>query len=993
MLFIEGFREVDGLSERIVELFLLCSKMLSPQRHYDWGLRELKTILTACGNTLRASRPQEQTKTLESDVIASVLRTSISSKMTVQDSNIFQLLMSIIFPSANPKGVQGSEQVLIDGLTRTFTDLGLVVNNRQLGKCLELHDQLTKRMGVMVVGKSGTGKTTLINALRQTLMREGQQIRTITISPKSMPLKHLLGQLDEDTRQWRDGVLTTTAQTVVATSEQETNVRSWIICDGDVDPVWIEALNSVLDDNKLLTLPSGWRIQFGGNVNFLFETHDLQHASPATISRLGIINVNPEDFPETLFVDRFYLHQPPIGDDDVGEEHQIIKLFIEKYLWRAIDWLQQSAAERDGGTGRTATDAGFMPFPSVVGRSNWINWALQAIGNQNNNNYSRGRGEDKNNYVTSAPRSLERALRWSKERFCGVLVNSLGCALPTDDDKVAFIKAIMYDCMELPQIPCPDDQLVYLYFDQSREVLDVYRGSDEGVIASRASSMDRLLIRTPQVNGYLNVLQDFLINESTPFLIVGPSGAGKSLLIQEAVHLLEEDGYQLISINCSAQLSADHIRHVLRESSVVLSGPRGKEHHRRRAIVFLKNMNLLRVDCYGTSDVVELLLEIVYRSGFYATATADWIGVTGLQLCGSLTLDPAAMSATRQGFNKLSPRFINLCRYLIVAQPQATDLQMIITLQLKCLSFVNWKIRPQSIAGTILGVFNELRERLLSPTHKQQYEFSPKLMSRTIAYLQRYHEDNLLEAVAFELTQIFRNRLSTADDVKTFDEILSNNLRSLAGNGDVQTLLSAFMPERMGEGRQRIYSREELLRLVEPHIEVCNNEDVRIEVPLTEQLLQNVLAVARVCVVCQPNSHLVLCGSVGGGRREAVHIVAQLMQFKLHTIQATRNYGRSDFYNDLRAAMQSAGLENANTVLLIDFTWLNHCPEIMVPVEAILEGSAIPELFGDDLENVAAPLKQAAQHEGAEGSLGEYFMKRTLIHTGELLMYFRFRDF
>lgn len=91
--------------------------------------------------------------------------------------------------------------------------------------------------------------------------------------------------------------------------------------------------------------------------------------------------------------------------------------------------------------------------------------------------------------------------------------------------------------------------------------------------------------------------------------------------------------------------------------------------------------------------------------------------------------------------------------------------------------------------------------------------------------------------------------------------------------------------------------------------------------------------------------------------------------------------------------MQSAGLENANTVLLIDFTWLNHCPEIMVPVEAILEGSAIPELFGDDLENVAAPLKQAAQHEGAEGSLGEYFMKRTLIHTGELLMYFRFRDF
>jgi len=67
------------------------------------------------------------------------------------------------------------------------------------------------------------------------------------------------------------------------------DVRSWIICDGDIDPVWVESLNSVLDDNRLLTLPSGWRIKFGPNVNFLFETHDLSFASPATVSRMGMI--------------------------------------------------------------------------------------------------------------------------------------------------------------------------------------------------------------------------------------------------------------------------------------------------------------------------------------------------------------------------------------------------------------------------------------------------------------------------------------------------------------------------------------------------------------------------------------------------------------------------------------------------------------------------------------------------------------------------------
>ena len=96
----------------------------------------------------------------------------------------------------------------------------------------------------------------------------------------------LLGQIDIDTREWSDGVLTYAARQVV---KEPQNIQSWIVCDGDIDPEWIESLNSVLDDNRLLTMPSGERIQFGPNVNFVFETHDLSCASPATISRMGMI--------------------------------------------------------------------------------------------------------------------------------------------------------------------------------------------------------------------------------------------------------------------------------------------------------------------------------------------------------------------------------------------------------------------------------------------------------------------------------------------------------------------------------------------------------------------------------------------------------------------------------------------------------------------------------------------------------------------------------
>ena len=115
---------------------------------------------------------------------------------------------------------------------------------------------------------------------------------TVDLNPKVVNCDELYGVVHIQTREWIDGLMSNTMRRLGQIPD--TNPK-WIILDGDLSTEWVESMNSVMDDNKILTLASNERIPLKPHMKLIFEIRDLRFASPATVSRAGILYISDFD--------------------------------------------------------------------------------------------------------------------------------------------------------------------------------------------------------------------------------------------------------------------------------------------------------------------------------------------------------------------------------------------------------------------------------------------------------------------------------------------------------------------------------------------------------------------------------------------------------------------------------------------------------------------------------------------------------------------------